>query len=977
MLQKIVSFVIGLGLLTSIAYGQSQIAGAILNGAVSDPSGALVSGAKVTVTENATGFTRSVETSSGGIYTFTSIPPGTYDVAVEKQGFKTAKLTSASLAVGSVATLDVQLEVGALADTVSVTADVPVVETTRSQTSTVVNSAAVAELPINGRNFLDFTLLTPGVVRDPSRTGDISFGGQRGTSNSLQVDGSDANNTFFGQATGRAGTGRSPYSFSQDAVQEFQVSTNAYAAEIGRAGGGVINVITKSGTNQFHGTGFEFFRDKGLNANSWENNRIGAPKRNYHYNQFGGNIGGPVIKDKIFFFFDYDGQRNNEPITVIPGAAAPADALSQQGFQAIKQYLGAYGRSLNNDVYLGKVDFDLTSKQRLSVRYNANRFTGVNYENSGQTSAAGHTGNASVTTDNIAGTHTFVLSPTTVLESRFSYTRDNEPGQANSPAPEVVLKQGGNTVLSFGRNNFSPRFTNAKTYQWAESLSHVRGRHSYKMGADIIWQQIDNFFPGFFSGSYTFNSYADFASNKPFSFTQAFAGSGTPGPLAQPNVNEYAFYAQDTWRISDRLTLNYGIRYDLFAYANPLVKNPDPGLAAAGLDTSRINRDNNNLAGRFGFAYKLSNSGNMVIRGGYGNFYGRTPTILTGTDFTQNGIQVQTYTLTSNIPAYPAILSAPPALNRTPDILVFAKDYVQPVSHQWSLNLERQFGRDYALTLGYLGVRGEHLSRTRDINFLPEVPVLGSFSNGTPVTYLRHPGRANPAFGRISLIDSGADSIYHGGFIQVSKRLSHSFQVQTSYTFSKVIDSRPDFTSVVVGTDDSKNAQDTLNPNAERGRGNADITHRFVFSGIWNINYGASLQNAALRTILRGYQLSLISTVQSGKPLTATVGSDPNNDTNTATDRPPFVGRNTFEGPGYSQQDIRVTRDIALYRERVALRLIFEAFNVFNRANFNNINSAQYGFNATTKVFTPNTSFLTPTSTYDPRILQLAAKITF
>jgi len=145
------------------------------------------------------------------------------------------------------------------------------------------------------------------------------------------------------------------------------------------------------------------------------------------------------------------------------------------------------------------------------------------------------------------------------------------------------------------------------------------------MGADIIWQQIDNFFPGFFSGSYTFNSYADFASNKPFSFTQAFAGSGTPGPLAQPNVNEYAFYAQDTWRVSDRLTLNYGIRYDLFAYANPIVKNPDPGLAAAGLDTSRINRDNNNLAARFGFAYKLTDSGNMVIRGGYGNFYGRTP----------------------------------------------------------------------------------------------------------------------------------------------------------------------------------------------------------------------------------------------------------------------------------------------------------------------------------------------------------------
>ena len=273
------------------------------------------------------------------------------------------------------------------------------------------------------------------------------------------------------------------------------------------------------------------------------------------------------------------------------------------------------------------------------------------------------------------------------------------------------------------------------------------------------------------------------------------------------------------------------MRYDYFGYANPTVKNPDPGLAAANLDTSLIASDKNNIAGRFGFAYRLSDTGRTVLRGGAGNFYGRTPSILTGTAFTQNGIQVQTYTLTSNLPSYPNVLSAPPALNRTPDIYVFAKDYVQPLTWQWNLNLEHQLARDYSITLGYLGVRGEHLSRTRDINWLPEVPQQGTYADGTPVTYFRHPGRINPAFGRISLFDSGADSIYHGGFVQLTKRLSQSFQVLTSYTFSKVIDSKPDFTSVVVGTDDSKNAQDTLNPNAERGRGNADITHRFVFSG--------------------------------------------------------------------------------------------------------------------------------------------------
>jgi hypothetical protein len=780
---------------------------------------------------------------------------------------------------------------------------------------------------------------------------------------------------------GRAGTGRSPYSFSQDAVQEYQVSTNGYAAEIGRAGGGVLNVITKSGTNDFHGTLFEFFRDKSLNANSWENNKAHLPKKNYHFNQFGGNIGGPVVKNKLFFFFDYDGQRNQEPITVIPGAAAPADAASQAGLALVQQYFAAYNRGLNNNVYLGKVDWNISDKQRLTVRYNANRFTGLNYENSGSTSALGHTGNATVTTDNISGTHTLVISPSTLLESRFTYSRDNEPGDANSTAPEVVLKQGGTTVISFGRNNFSPRFTNAKTLQWAESLSHVRGSHSYKIGSDLIWQRIDNFFPGLFSGSFTFNSYADFFNNVPFQYQQNFPGAGTAGPLSQPNVNEIAFYAQDSWRVTDRLTLNYGVRYDLFDYANPTVKNPDPGLAAAGIDTSRINLDTNNISGRFGFAYKISNQGNLVIRGGYGNFYGRTPAIMTGTTFTLNGIQVQGFTLNSGIPKYPNILSTPPAVNRTPDIFVFDPTYVQPVTHQWSLNLERQFGRDYAVTLGYLGVRGEHLSRTRDINLLPAVATQGSLANGTPVTYFRHPGRANPAFGRISLFDSGADSIYHGGFIQLTKRMSQSFQVQTSYTFSHAIDDRPDFTSVVVGADDSKNAQDTLNPNAERGRANSDIRHRFVIAGVWDINYGASLQNRAMKALLRGYQFSLLTTLQSGRPLSEAVGSgDPNNDQNSGTDRFPFIGRNTIEAPGLAQLDIRFSRNIMLYKERVGLRLIFEAFNLTNRVNFASLLTSQYTFSSATKVFTPVATYLSPPSsnaTLDPRILQLAAKITF
>ncbi len=202
----------------------------------------------------------------------------------------------------------------------------PVIETNKSQVSSTISETSVQNLPVNGRNFIDFALLTPGVTKDV-RSGDISFAGQRGTLNSLVVDGADNNNTFFGQSLGRTGSGRAPYQFSQDAVQEFQVNSNAYSAEYGRAGGAVINVVTKSGTNAFHGSAFEFLRDKKLNANDAINVLRNLPKSPYHFDQFGGTIGGPLRRDKDFFFFNYDGQRNTTPNTVflnVP-ANAPTD----------------------------------------------------------------------------------------------------------------------------------------------------------------------------------------------------------------------------------------------------------------------------------------------------------------------------------------------------------------------------------------------------------------------------------------------------------------------------------------------------------------------------------------------------------------------------------------------------------------------------------------------------------------------------
>ncbi len=509
-----------------LACAQSQVGGAGLNGTVTDASGAAVPNAKVAATNTATGLTRSTTTSDVGLYTFAGLPVGTYDLTVDAGGFKTAKRTSVELQVGAAATVDVRMEIGAAQETVSVEAEAPVVETTRSSAASNVTEKAVANLPVNGRNFIDFTLLTPGVVRDVRGTGDISFAGQRGTVNTLLVDGADSNNLFFGQGTGR--TGFRPYAFSEDAVQEFQVNTVGYPAEIGRASGGAINVVTKSGTNGFHGSAFEFYRDRGLNANTFVNNRTGARKGPYHFNQFGGTLGGPVKKDKLFFFGSYDGQRNTSNQFLAPNTPPTGAALT-----ALQQYLDPYVLGLKNNVYLGKVDWNIGANDRASVRYNASRYTGINQENPGPSSALQHTGDNQVNTDNVAASYTRVFGTRLLWDARFNFLRDAEPGFANGTGPEVQIVGG----IIFGTNNFSPRYTNTYGYQPLNTISYATGRHNLKFGQDFNFLRAENYFPGFFAGGYVFPTYNAYLANQPSSYTQAFSSTGTTAPISHPDVN--------------------------------------------------------------------------------------------------------------------------------------------------------------------------------------------------------------------------------------------------------------------------------------------------------------------------------------------------------------------------------------------------------------------------------------------------------
>ncbi len=302
----------------SLAVAQSQAATGNIEGRVVDPNGASVPGTTVTATNQDTGFTKTATTDDEGNYRLILLPPGRYRVTTTAaQGFAAGTYENVTVTVGGQTPLDIQLSVGGTDIVIDVSTEGQIVETTRTSVSSTINEHAIENLPVNGRNFLDFATLTPSVIRDPTRQGDLAVGGQKGTLNSLQVDGTDNNNTFFGQSLGRTGT-RPPYQFSEESVQEFQVNQNGFAAEFGRAGGAVINVVTKSGTNEWHGSVFEYFRDESLNSNTPILTARGSKRPKSQINQFGGTLGGPIKRDRAFFFFAFYGQRSNNPNVVDP-----------------------------------------------------------------------------------------------------------------------------------------------------------------------------------------------------------------------------------------------------------------------------------------------------------------------------------------------------------------------------------------------------------------------------------------------------------------------------------------------------------------------------------------------------------------------------------------------------------------------------------------------------------------------------------
>ena len=765
------AFLISLTLFSLLLAGlgaQDAATGAI-QGTVLDPTGGRIAQASVVAANSATGVRYSATSDAEGRFTIDLLPPGDYSARAVAQGM-TAQITlQLHVDVGAAAEIEFHLTVAGAQENITVTGVPALVDTRPGAVSTLVDERAIADLPLNGRRFSDLMLLSPGVTQDPrsltsATNGDLSFGGIRGFQNSFLVDGGDFNNAFFAQARGLY---RAPYQFSNEVVQEFRVSSNTYGVELGRAGGAVVNVVTKSGSNHRHGTGLYYIRDSGFGAAD----AYMTFKPHSRQQQGGGTIGGPIKKNKIFFFAGFDQHYFHVPdvvefldgsMQVVPqagnGPFSPGDyeasdqALVFAAASRLSSLAGSYPAAQIGNATYAKLDINLTPRNQLGVRFNASRYWGSNnvfLDPASPVTYDSISDNGEETVSTETGSVSLTSGVTSRLTShlRVQFSRDLRQSYTNT---SDTLTKVTDVLDGIGRSDLLPRATREHRGQLAETLSFDTGRHSLKLGGDALITWIYDFFPSQQSGEYIF----DVIKVNPFTFEPQEAGLPlTPlrayahavphyylqnfGPAGtNPNSNDYAAFAQDTIRVTDHLAVNVGVRWDLQTFSSAgLISNPlfPP--------SGKVPFNPYNFAPRAGLAYSFGKTHPLVIRAGYGIFYVRIPQIYNSAIASENGITDAQVFLNNTkyadhllFPTYPNPLvgcsltgscNLPAGFTEgvTNDVSAFAPNFMTPRVQQGSFSLEREVASHTTVAISYLYVHGEHLIRALDVN-LPQPVAL-------------------------------------------------------------------------------------------------------------------------------------------------------------------------------------------------------------------------------------------------------------
>jgi hypothetical protein len=1060
--------VVGLGLLPG-AVGAQSVTGTIL-GTVTDSTGAIVAGAKVTIVNEGTGLARTVTADTNGEYTVPALPTGHYTITSEMSGFKTVALSNVEVGVDQRVRINIKHEIGAMTESVSVTAETPLLQTSSSELGTTVTNQQIEALPLNGRNFVNLTRTIPGVLRGiPGANIDgagslawrasasFSANGQRPRDNNYMLDGVDNNETWL----------QTVVIFpSVDALDEFKMQTSTYSAEYGRSLGGVVNLQIKSGTNNLRGSGFEFHRNDAFDANNFFNNRAGRAKPDFKQNQFGGTLGGAIFRDKTFFFADYQGHREEQGQTFLstvpslamrrgdfseltrvifdpttglpfPGNVIPSGRIDGVARNIIDQLYpepntsgtrqASNGQTINNylinpikerqdNQFDVKVDHSLTSNNRFFTRYSFQKTHRLQpatlpHGDAGATFGAGD-GNIKAQGLAFNDTHTFGnwlnefrfgWSSVKFLMTPIDYGTNPAnavglPGINLNDATSAMTQLTFQNIRNLGANSNQPLITNQNDFQIFDNVTWIKGKHTIKSGGSITLRSREILNADTIVGNFSFNNNmtSNCAGQGPGCTINTSTGFDVAslmlGLVNTKNRNlfdattytekrpEYSLYVQDDYRLTSRLTMNLGLRWDVYV---PWVEVDDrqsnfdesTGRFVVASDDAEINGVNvgrylqtyskRDLGPRFGFAYDLDGSGKTLVRGGFGIFWNFTPGG-TSSSKAQNPPFLQATSISASPSAYGANnllrdgLPPPPGVDPNRPSAgntrsIFDINFRDAYARQWNLNVQRSLFTNYMLEVAYVGSQGRQMLLKGDPN--QARPVVGV----TDANVNRPYAQIAPALRTIGQVQSKGTLDYHALLVKFQRRFANNFSVLNSYTYGKAIDLNSD-------NDGNVTLTNVYDPQYNRGPADYDITHTFTSSVIYEIPW-------AREKLYGGWQLSGIVLVRGGLPLTPATttgvlstgtGNRPNRVCDGRIDNPTidrwfdtscFVaptdttgtygdsGRGVIRGPGSFNIDASLIKNTRIGRFATEVRI--EAFNVLNHPQFGNPNvtvgNAAYG----------------------------------
>jgi hypothetical protein len=1048
-----------------------DVSTASLRGTISDSTGGVLIGATVLVRNMDTGVSRSTATNESGVYQVLDLQAGRYQVDASQDQFTTAQLKDVVLRVGDQVRIDFKLSPAAKQEVVEVTEQVPLTQTETATSSTVVNERAIQDLPTDGRQLQNLALLTPGIdvgwnvstaanrygkARENTE-GAFSVDGARSRSNDFLFDGMPMNLRQYSVIN---------FEPSNEAVQEFMVASSVPPAEYGRTLGGQVNIVTRAGSDHYHGSLYEFFRNDAINANDTFSKRAGQPRPIVRHNQFGGTFGGPIWKQKHFFFANVELLRNleasetrtsfvptsderrglipyqdangNAEVLDLSGQIAPVSTklvalypLPNAPLSSSGNYTTPLPIGLNDYQFHIRTDHQLTSKDAVTARVSWNLNDQIYLiDRFGGPYIPGFTlPNPERTANGTVGYfHTF--SPAIVNEARFGINRYSNslangdtrnaaqfglPNGTNANGIPYISVSGGG-LASLGGLPWYNRDQNELTVYESDTLSVLRGAHSFKFGGELSRYQFNTrgaydergtlYFNGSqnslipkIPGNELANTLSDLLLGVPY---QATITTGQFGRGYREWA--WALFAQDSWRVSRHLSLNYGLRYDHNApwtEVNGKLSNFVPGMGVATPQTpgwnSLYHSDHNNFAPRFGLAYDVFGSGRTVVRGGFGILYetllqaSTVQQIENNAPFSASAItnSPTPFSLDPNTPNT-TLLDLRNGAQPSRSLSAVPLNLHNPYSMQFNLDVQQAIGANWLIEVGYHGTRGVHLPVNYNINQVPldsltaaqRAEVAAAIANGQDTTPIIDGFRPYPGFNSINLFADAASSTYHALQAKVEHRFSHGLNLLAAYTFSKSIDDATDFAS----GDPSEQVLDSYNRRLQRSVSSFDVPHRFTAA------FSYQLPAPALKSVLGGWQFNGIITGQSGQPFTPFTSQfdpyrgesynrlnlvgNPNRDVprgfayNPAAFSLPVVGtfgnggRNVIRGDGFRSADLSLFRTFSI-RERVKLQMRLEATNSLNQVNYQGPVTDQ---NATPGAFVAAAA---------PRTLQLGAKIQF